>query len=139
VADQPGGPMAPTGRPAVDLNVIQYQVGALQSAIDRGIGGLERTIDKGFEGVATRLDKFEARLKTIEERQAFDAARLKALEEFRAEVDRREDRRRQQADAEMRAAVDNSQMWKTGRWIAGAILFLFTLAGVIVGIVNALG
>lgn len=125
-------------RRVADLSVLQYQVGALQTALDRGIGGIEKTMDKGFESIGVRLDRFEERLKTIEERQAFDAARLKALEQFREEQDRREDERRRVADADLKASVDNSQAWKTARWIGTAIVALFTIAGIIFAIAGNL-
>lgn len=125
-------------RRMADLNVIQYQVGALQSALDRGIGGIEKTMEKGFEGISTRLDKIEDRMKTVEERQAFDAARLKALEQFREEQDRREEVRARETTAELKANVDNSQNMKTLRLLGGLVLALFTVASIIFGIVSNL-
>lgn len=135
MADENEG-VRPEERRRGDISVLQYQVGALQSALDRGLGALEKSIEKGFDSINLRIDKLDARMATVEERQAFDAARLKALEQFREEQDRREADRRKQLDAELAAAVDSSQQAKTIRLLVGIGMGLLGIAGTVVAIVT---
>lgn len=132
-------PISAAERRRGDINVLQYQVGALQSALDRGLGALDKTIEKGFDSINVRIDKLDARMATVEERQAFDAARLKALEQFRAEADRREDERRKLAEAEARQLVDESQQAKVVRTIVMLAVATLGVVGTIVAIVTQLG
>lgn len=132
-------PGSPEERRRGDISVLQYQVGALQSSFDRGIGALDKTMEKGFDSLNARIDKLDARMATVEERQAFDAARLKALEQFREEQDRREDERRKQAEAEARVAVDESQQARVVRTVVMLAVGLVGVIGTVVAILSQLG
>lgn len=105
----------------VPLAVIQHQVIAMQTAFDRGLGGLERTVERGFGNLGSHLERIEGRLKTVEERQAVDTARLQALEEHRSELDRRDQHRQDDQRRELAAARESVNQAKTIRlliWLA---------------------
>lgn len=134
-----GEQQTPDDRRRGDINVLQYQVGQMQSALDRGLGSLEKTIEKGFDSLNIRVDKLDARMATVEERQAFDAARLKALEQFREEQDRRLDEQRRAQEAAMKIAVDESQQAKI--WRTNVLMFvgLLTVIGTVIAILSQVG
>lgn len=138
----PDEPMPPferrlAGQP-VSNDMLAYQLGTFKESLDRGLGSLEKALEKGLDAVAAEVKELNGRVSLIERRQEYDAARLKALEQFREEQDRREEERRKMVEMEMRAAVDDSQAWKTGRWIGAFIVGLFLILGVIVAIVGKL-
>lgn len=110
-----------------DLNVIQFQIGSIQTAMDR----MERAMEKGFTQLVARLDDFDKRLALIERRQEYDAARLKSLEEFRNEQDRRAAEDRNRKEAELKVAVDQSDWAKTVRTVAAVFAGVVTTAAVV--------
>lgn len=126
------------GNTPVSNDVLAYQLGTFKESLDRGLGSLEKSLEKGLDAVALEVKELNGRVSLIERRQEFDAARLKALEQYREEMDRAEALRQDRIQKERDAAVDNSQMWKTGRWVAGGVLFIATLAGIIAGIANSM-
>lgn len=118
------------------LAVLQYQVGTMKESLDRGLGGLEKLIDRGFDQVGNRLDKVETEMKTIQERQAFDAARLKALEEFRKEVEGRTAEQARQSEASLRLAREGATEWLIVRRVAIAVGGIAAAAASIAGTVS---
>lgn len=121
-----------------DLSVLQFQVGSMQTALDRGIGALERSMDKGFDQMLGRLDGIEGRLKMVEERQAVDSGRLQALERFRQDSEERDQARISERESRYADALDGSQTARTLRLIGSLVIAAIAAIGTIVGIVAAL-
>lgn len=142
MTNQPNDPIPPFDRRgparAPNLEVVLFQIGALQTALDRGLGGLEKVVEKGFDSLDTRVGKLDDRMAQIERRQEFDAARLKSLEQFREEQDRRDEERRRSTDEELKLAVDSTAQAKMLRWTFAAIAAVLGVAGGVVALINAL-
>ena len=122
----------------VSNDVLAYQLGTFKESLDRGLGSLEKALEKGLDAVAAEVKELNGRVSSIERRQEYDAARLKALEQFRDEQDKIAEARRVSLEAERNAAVDNSQNWKTARWIGVFIVAVFSILGVVAAIVGNL-
>lgn len=139
----PGGPLSASGdrraAPPVDLNVINYQVGALQTALDRGLGALERVIEKGFDNIDRRLSRIEERQASMEKRQERSDARLDALEEFRREQESAEKDVAILQRAELKLATDGSETARIWRTIAIITVGSLAALGTAITILAQLG
>jgi hypothetical protein len=121
-------------QPPVDLNVIAYQVGALQTALDKGLSALERVLEKGLDAVATRLDKIEERQASTELKLERQDARLQALEEYKTELEKRDAAAAAAAASDLKAATTESQHMKTLRMLGGFLVGAAVVGGLILAI-----
>lgn len=126
-------------QPPVSLDVIAYQVGALQTSVDRGLAGMERTIDRGLSELKIEVHGLSNDVAAVKEQLGRMDTRVEALEIYRQQE---EDRRQQlQERSELRAeaaAVDQSQlrMW---RWLGGGALGFVGIGGFLITLAELLG
>ena len=126
-------------QPPVNLEVINYQVGALQTSLDKGLFALERTVEKGFEGVDRRLSRIEERQTVMERQQERSDARLEALEEFRREQEARDNDLASMQRQELKLATDGSNTAKQLRLLGFIIAGALTGVGTLIAILGQLG
>lgn len=134
-----GGMSDRRAQPPVDLNVIAYQVGAVQTSIDRGLAAMEKTMERELGKVADQLGAVEVRLSDLERHQVRSDGRLDALEEFRRGQEERQRADEATRTAELKVAMDGSEQARFYRWLAKLIVGAAAVAGTIVGIVSAIG
>jgi hypothetical protein len=121
----------------VSLDVIAYQVGALQTSVDRGLSGMERVIDRGLADVRVEVAGLATRLGEIEQQFVRIDTRVEALESLRIEEEERQRKTAERAEARAEVAnVDQAQlrMW---RWLAVACVGAAAIGSLVVAIVGS--
>jgi hypothetical protein len=135
--DMPGGERR--SQPPASLDVIAYQVGALQSALDRSLGQLERTMERGFAevkievvGLSNRMGDLEQQFVRMDERQTAVEKWIRAEEERQKEAATRATQRAEIAE-------ENASQMKLLRWVGVVLVSLAAVGGFVVALLQLVG
>ena len=124
--------------PPVSLDVIAFQVGALQTSVDRGLSAMERTIDRGLAELKVEVQGLSNDVAAVKEQLGRMDTRVEALEIYRQQEEDRRQTFQERSDIRAEAAaLDQTQlrMWK---WLFAGLLGVTVLGGFVIGLVEAI-
>lgn len=134
MADEPDVPRAPAS-----LEVIQYQVGVMQSTLDRSLSSIDRTIERMGAELRDSLARQGDRLGSIEQQLSSHRAEIAALQSFRQDQEQKEREETRRLAEKQQKADDSSlrvNIWLELAKMAGASI---VSVGTIVAVLAAVG
>lgn len=125
--------------PPVNLDVIAYQVGALQTSLDRGLAALERSQDRGFSDIRVEVAGVASGLAGLKEEFVRMDARVGALEKFKVDEEDRQRAARELAEKRADTATVDQARYRTYAWIAAPLLGLCAVGAFVIALIQAIG
>lgn len=125
--------------PPASLDVVAYQVGALQTSLDRGLAALERSQDRGFADVRLEVATLSSEMASLKENFVRMDTRVEALETFKTNQEERERLERERAEERAENAAVDQTKYKTWTIILGPLVGIAVVGAFVLAVMQAFG